>query len=299
MPAGIVFSQFAIDEQTRRSASTLTTPDRNIKAELAGVTEVDIGGLSTTQGSIQLSKKFVDPKQGSNASGNSLQLSLSVSGVCPEDIKIPDPYLVIIQGERTEGAVKEVWKIYSSLQEDFAFHVKSDWEGFDPFKLGKAGEQLARLAGGTLKSTFSSRRYWSGTSALDLTLKLQFQAYDDPYKCVVEPTLRLLQLAAPAVNEDFFHMLVPPGPNPFKTESVFGIQLPAKVVEHLNRGDNISISIGRQWLFESVIVSDVRVSYPTKYTRVGHPVTANVDLSFQTYEVITKEALDKAFVIKS
>ena len=61
-------------------------------------------------------------------------------------------------------------------------------------------------------------------------------------------------------------------------------------------GDNVTIYIGSYLVFEKVVIKEVNPVFDTRVTREGWPISAEVSVVFETYEILTKEVLlDKVF----
>jgi len=226
------------------------------------------------------------------------------SGWTSDNFDIPEAYKVKIYstylGRRGQQA------IIALLQDKVSFNVTSDWEpligsipGFDQINAG-----LQVITGGTASAVTSitSRRIWKGTSPIKITLPLRFEAVRDALREVVYPCLNLKKIALPnrtpipfqiggvsigqlidRNNLESFVTLAPPGPSPFP--------------EIQQYGDQITIQIGTLWKFDSVIIKEVNVDFSTKYTSEGYPISADVNLIFETYEIMIKEQLDNVYQV--
>ena len=214
----------------------------------------------------------------------------SIVGWAPDNIQLPDAYKVIITSKKGKAVIVAV------LQDSIKFQATSEWQSFsDAFGISStiaAGVELATKKSAV--TTLGSRRIWRGTTPLRMTIPLRFEAVTDAVNEVVEPTLQLQRLALPSTGVDSEAMkdgiriplLEPPGPSPFKAGGFRA------------DGEEITISIGKLWFFPTIIVKEVVVEYPTKYTEAGHPISAKVDMTFETYEMLTKEALSSAYAGK-
>jgi hypothetical protein len=122
-------------------------------------------------------------------------------------------------------------------------------------------------------------------------MKLHFEAVNDVVTEVLQPCVGLQALVLPrgGLMNNFF--LVPPGPSPF--------QLPTNkegksIVNLDHTGDKIDVNIGDFIKFESIIVENVRISYENRMSDKG-PVGAVAEVTFSTYEMLTKEGLEEAY----
>lgn len=180
----------------------------------------------------------------------------------------------------------------------------------------------------------SSRRIWQGSSPIRLNLKLKFQAINDAVREVVEPVRLLQAIALPwspkgdkggsgeklmdvishgekgeliaAANSfvefvDSFPLLSPPGPSPFTIEGILDLGTNNRrakenqIREDSSGGDIIVIEVGRFLTFYNVIVSKVSSEVPIMMTVDGDPVSASVDITFETYEMITTDELARMY----
>jgi hypothetical protein len=229
---------------------------------------------------------------------------------------LPDSYKVQIYSTGLQCVV------IAPMQDKTSFRVTGEWEPFIPNVMqgviNQASQMLFKQA---LISRYTSRRIWKGTSPISITLNLSFNSVNDTYNNVVEPVLRLLQMAAPSeagTLSKFLPVLTPPGPSPFQTDDPTqnnspvsgsvamadfanweqGIQntiartAPVQGARNwLNSGDNISILIGKYLTFNNVVVKEVQPTFDTAIDINGYPIRATVSVTFETYEIPTKETL--------
>ena len=78
--------------------------------------------------------------------------------------------------------------------------------------------------------------------------------------------------------------MIPPGPSPF--------DLSLKGESQNERTENIELNIGGFLDFWSVIVKDVTISFENRMSDSG-PIGAEVDLTIETYQMLTREDLMK------
>lgn len=235
--------------------------------------------------------------------------------------QIPEAYKVRITSiSLPEVTGAESVEVVAVIQENMNMKVESAWEPvMNVASMAGLANQMVQFATKmSLVTKHSSRRIWRGSSPITLSLPLKFQAYSDPRREVVEPCISLQKMALPsqAKNENI-PFLAPPGPSPFAlsgTEStkaprrlnilqrgvVKALALPPGVGEKdvedfLRKGEQISVNIGRFMTFKSVIVKEAEVVWGNKYSDSGYPVSAEVMLTFETYEMLTKQDLDKVY----
>jgi hypothetical protein len=208
------------------------------------------------------------------------------------------------------------------MQDKTSFRVTGEWEPFIPNVVQGVLNQVSQmLFKQALISRYTSRRIWKGTSPISITLNLSFNSINDTYNNVVEPVLRLLQMASPSeagALSKYLPVLTPPGPSPFQTDDpsqsstapstggILGavasdVQKAVNAVNQqpvvqaarnwLNAGDNIYIAIGSYLFFSNVIVKEVQPTFDTAIDINGYPIRSTVSVTFETYEIPTKETL--------
>jgi len=200
---------------------------------------------------------------------------------------ISNRYVVTINSKSTDSGIKS-YNIYAYLQEKITFTCASNWDSIGLMFGGMTGfaDTVFQMGTGhSLQSTVASRRKWTGSDPVKISMKLKFEAIDDVDKEVLTPCRALQQLTLPRTGvfggaESFF--LIPPGPSPYKWK------------ETDPRGDFISINIGNFMFFESVIVTNVEVVYDNRMSNVG-PIGAHVNIQLETYQILTKEHLENVY----
>jgi len=220
--------------------------------------------------------------------------------------KVAPEYQVRILARRIEtgGGGPVLIDLVAILQEEITLGTESNWHSFIPSKYEPQSEwqAIASAVGLSLITRWTSRRVWMGTEPISISMKLRFEADEDAYDEVVVPCLSLKKLCLPTQGPEVkipvvgkaasvisTNVLWPPGPNPLIRGGVAGWA----------GGENIEIQVGlgpKPFLyFESVIVKRVNVTYANRFTPEGYPVSASVDIQFQTYAVLTKDELDNVF----
>lgn len=249
------------------------------------------------------------------------EVALTEYGYIPDGDPIPVEYLARITSIRNAATV------IAPLQEDILLQVKSQWEPLVSTSLLATGNILVQAATQGKKSLVTkatSRRVWSGSSPMMLSLRLRFEATVDPYKEVAEPCRILQSLALPSEpregktnrSEISKHQTIqdisnalskipilgPPGPTPFTTEGILNLNRASSelgditgIVEGLKGGDKIMIELGRFLTFYNVIVREVSSTVPIKFDMHGDPVSATIRIAFETYEMMTVEALSDVY----
>lgn len=201
---------------------------------------------------------------------------------------------VIPKGEVQPKLVVNAW-----LQEKFQFEVSSDWTNVvDMGDFGAIGDLFQLGTGKTLTSTLTSRRKWRGSSPIEMTFKLKFEAENDITNEVMKPCFSLQALALPSKGVTKDWLLTPPGPNPFYLDNGIAqsIKLPGGV-QPFGQGEEISVNIGGFIFFKSVIVKRVNVVFENRMGDKG-PIGASSEILIQTYEMLTREDLAKSYNIE-
>lgn len=247
-------------------------------------------------------------------------------GYLPDGDSVDDVYLVRITSLRNKCSVVGL------LQEDIQMRVESRWDAFIPTALLAKGNMLYQLisekigtAGGpkSLVTKAASRRLWMGTTPITFSLKLKFEAINDAEKDVVGPCRILQSLALPSeptttadsaadvakIYEEkgvggllnALPLLTPPGPSPFSWEGVLNSRKPinelniSSIIEGTKGGDRIMLQLGKFLRFDDVIVREVSTAYHIKMDAAGNPVSSDINIIFETYEIPTVQSLERAY----
>jgi len=234
-------------------------------------------------------------------------------GYVPDSKPVAPEYLVRITSYRNRTTVVGV------LQEDIAMRVESRWEYLVPSALLDNANRLIQAVSGT-KAT--SRRVWQGSSPLQLSLNLKFEAVNNAFDEVVQPCKVLQAITLPSNREyegawsweasvpQVFNkekdiakkvlgaLLSPPGPTPFTTKGLFtrdDTRSIDEIVGDLKGGDIIKVDLGRFLSFWNVIVKEVSPVFHSRFTTSGDPISADVNIVFESYEMMTVESLENAY----
>ncbi len=231
------------------------------------------------------------------------------------------------------GQAMEVWGV---LHESLSLRTTSEWVPFVPQRLQATALAIAQAFGRSAVTRLGSRRMWTGTQPISMQLHLLYNAFESAWDDVVVPCQKLMQLVMPSVAGEGAHLkqfLIPPGPLPFAgtaeavrnwlssdaakefQDSLVGEGAVGKGIEklkdrfmnwasaweHLDKleGERISVQIGNFIAFPSVIVKEVNPVFDARMDEFGCPVSAKVDITFETYEMLTKGELANAFVLGS
>lgn len=144
-----------------------------------------------------------------------------------------------------------------------------------------ATSDIVGVGGATVK--IATAHYWQGASPISFSLPFEFVAQEDPQKEVIEPIKELYKLAAPyEFGADAAGVLIPPGP------SVAGYVTGA--------GLNISVYIGRNIVFNNVIVDSVTAEIDTRPAKdSGKILYAKAEVSFSSFFAVSRKDIDSIF----
>jgi hypothetical protein len=204
---------------------------------------------------------------------------------------VPDEYKITVTVANSKGASG----LIAVLQDNFVLAVESRWEpfmqGLNESLIGQLGNIITTAATGkSLQVAVTSNRIWTSTTPMTISLPLVFLTETDPYKDVVQKCYALQELAVPS-EPVAGGLLTPPGPSPFKRTAESKTMLGAQ------EGTRIDIAIGTFLKFKSVIVKSVSITYDTRMSEQprGLPIAAKADITFETYQIMTKENLADAY----
>lgn len=253
--------------------------------------------------SLQGGQSYSVNRTSSRSSSRTVPSLGTTSGAISQDgSPVPNAYLVKISSQKMGHTVVAI------LQQEVSMRVSSEWETFIPTggitQLANALAQLTVKV--SLQSRFTTRRIWKGTTPVEITLQFKFEAVDDSIRNVILPCQALMMMASPSSTGGVVPFLAPPGPSPYSVSSDMTNWLGQNqgnalwstmkhVAEHLNSGDSINIQVGEFLSFSSVIIKDVNPVFATRMGVDGRPISAMCTVSFQTYEILTKDAIQGAF----
>ena len=240
----------------------------------------------------------------------------------PDNFKVPGEYLISLSSTAYTPDGTAVTVVTAKMQEALSMRVGSEWKPFLPTgKLTDAVNSIMQVATGKAAvASVTSRRLWSGSQPLTMTCNFQFEAITDAKKDVILPCIYLMQLASPSNTGgkipglSSVPLLSPPGPSPFIVDeatvrSAVGLvnkalpkkfeldadDVAGKITKFVSKGDNITIKYGKFATFKQVILSAVDITFANKLTKEGLPVSGKASVTFETYEIVTKEGFDDIF----
>lgn len=209
-------------------------------------------------------------------------------------IHVNSPPLHVESGVRTAQTVRREIIIRTVLQEKFEMSTEAQWAPMTAATLVTSlGKDPLALLGRSNVNRWVTRRIWHGTTPIDFTLNLRFEAEYDAAREVLMPCQELHRICLPYTGQKILGnwFLSPPGPAP--------IQWWAPKGEGEGRGEIITVSIGNFIQIHKAVVKDVKISFNPKFQVGGLPISANVSIHFQTFEIQTKESLDTEVYMRS
>lgn len=241
-------------------------------------------------------------------------------GYKPDGIGVPSEYLAHITSVKNKATITGI------LQENIIMRVESRWEPFIPTSMLAKGNYLLQVVTGGRKALVTraaTRRLWTGSTPMTMFLKLRFEAIDDSFIDVVEPCRILQSMAVPSEPTgevtDFGEIkkspesheivdalqklpaLSPPGPTPFTLEGLLGARRPinelnqTEIIESAKGGDRIILQLGKFLQFDNVILREATSTFHIQFDPSGDPISAEMALVFETYEMPTAQSLQRAY----
>ena len=219
---------------------------------------------------------------------------------------VPEEYVVEIRDQRPvnyiesqgtgvyKGTSKYKFKklvvIRGLLQHNIDIKTTAQWSPLSAsnFATKLATEVTQLVAGRTLVSKWGSRQVWMGTSPLDFTINLRFEAINDPTKEVLEPCKELQRMILPYTKGKHGDKLLMFPPGPLATGGIRAWFRGTSQTE----GEIISVRIGKLLKMSRVIIRDINHTFMNRFEEGGNPMSANVVIHFQTFEVLTKNSLE-------
>ncbi len=191
---------------------------------------------------------------------------------------------------KRDGAVKV--NLSTPLPENYQFSLSTNFD--NPFNqplsdlAGRTfGQPISQVATGatavtglTTLNKWLSGAVWTGGSLFQLDIPFVLQAYTDPLTEILLPMRNLMQAVAP--SETVGGMLRAPGPHLLNNEGLLG-------------GDDITVKIGKFFVLNPCIITNVHESFDTQFDHEGNPISVVINVSILSYYTVTKEDLDKMF----
>ncbi len=218
---------------------------------------------------------------------------------------IPEEYMVEIHDSRPASYVesqgtgvytstskykfKEQVTIRAPLQHDINIKTTANWSPLtaSSFAPKMVAEAVLLATGRSLVTKWGSRQIWTGTSPLDFTLNLRFEAVNDPEKEVLAPIRELQRMILPYTRGKHGDKMLMLPPGPLATGGIrkfFGLSQ--------DEGEIISVRIGKLLRMNKVIIREIDKTIMNRWEEGGNPISATVAIHFQTYEIMTKNSLE-------
>jgi len=279
-----------------------TTSQGALSSGGAGTTGAAFGAKTSSEQRNLIGRK----SYASKSTGSGIKIGGSSGAISNDGNAIPSAYMIKISSQSMGHTVTAV------LQQEIGLRTSSEWETFLPIgNITQAVNSLSQsIFGVSLQTRFSTRRIWKGTSPLEISLTFKFESIDNTYRNVVLPCEALMMMASPYSIPGPLPFLAPPGPSPFKVTGLAnavasnpltrGAAGAARFIEeHIGEGDNIIINLGDFLEFSSVIIKDVQPVFSARMDTNGLPISATCTIVFESYEIMTRSAIQKAFVNKA
>ena len=218
---------------------------------------------------------------------------------------VPEEYIVEIHDQRPTTYVesqgtgvakttsrykfKEEVTIRGLLQHDIDIKTTAQWSPLSAasFAPKMLSEVTQLVLGRALVTKWGSRQVWMGTSPLDFTINLRFEAINDPVKEVLAPCKELQRMILPYTKGKYGDklLMLPPGPLAAGgIREILGLSA--------DEGEIISVRIGKLLRMNKVIIRDINHTFMNRFEEGGNPMSANVAIHFQTFEILTKNSLE-------
>lgn len=156
------------------------------------------------------------------------------------------------------------------LPDRFSIGVQSQFESIDISLMSfGATNKIAQFNGGNMLSQELTKLMWRGTSPIEFTLPLTFDAYSNAFYDVHSIVAHLQMLCLPISSGEFGvktrkKVLRPPNPTRWSDDN------------------KTTIRLGRQFLFDSVTMLSANLTSESRLDSQGMPIAAQIDLTFST-----------------
>lgn len=162
--------------------------------------------------------------------------------------------------------------LIADMPENINFTVSNAWEPRFSAGLGEIngiGDLGIRIIGENILVDEFARLMWMNTTPIEIPITLLFDAHEDAYRDVYMPMKRLEALAMPDLKGG---LLFAPGPSARNPE----------------RG-KISITLGRSWYFESVVIVSISTAYDVRMSPAGYPISGQAEITFSTAKIMSRQ----------
>jgi len=205
------------------------------------------------------------------------------------------PYRVIVVLRRP-GEPPEL-QVVAKIQEPIEMKISSRWEPFLPTITAPLVRALAQKIGQGIMGVpwtptlvMATQRVWISTEPMSVRLKLAFAEDSDVRGEVVDMCRRLQMLAAPG---KIGPCLTAPGPAPMGEGGMSIFKAAGGEIRPIGK---ITVGVGTFLHFPSVIIKEVEVSFHPRMSSASVesqnlPIFAIANVTFETYEVVTREQI--------
>jgi hypothetical protein len=146
------------------------------------------------------------------------------------------------------------------------------------------------FSGSNFLPNIATTHVWRGSSGIELSLQLRFDAWEDAGQDVLLPVQKLIamfapyrkdgSLSLPGVNVNYGQwFLHPPGPTP------------AEYITGGASGKMITVSLGKVMVINGLIPTTLQWEFEERFTKEGAPVCALVTVGFISYALPTADEL--------
>lgn len=150
------------------------------------------------------------------------------------------------------------------VPESFNINIRSNWEPIFGYfnEVSQGVTRVAQGVGVIPNSKALTRQAWTGTDPLDFQFNFLLDAYEDAYLDVQAPIQDLARMATPTRSGT---LLYSPGPT---------------ILSDKNR---IYLRIGKFFVLDSIVITDIDVTYHTISDQYGQYLAADVNLSVRSH----------------
>lgn len=233
-------------------------------------------------------------------------------------------YMASISGSDETGSRVD---IRASLPENFSLSISAEWEPLlNPANLpngaggaGQLGRAFNLLSNTQFMNQALTQMIWLSTTPVEFNMPFLFDAISDAQKEVLDPVKKLMKLILP--TQDGVTLKVP-GPGIGGVIDTLGqtlggegsvlerlgsainslgggsntiLTLPQVSAEDSSRRYSLALQIGRNLKFDDIIVKSVNPQFESMFTRDGHPIAVQVDVTFTTSKMLVKGDIDRIF----
>jgi hypothetical protein len=155
----------------------------------------------------------------------------------------------------------------------------------------EALKNMANAAGFQSQNKTLSSNIWQGTSYMTLNIPFVFKVEKDVQSELLVPIKKLMEWALPTLTGKGFLMQAPYSPGlDFVYESIQSSPIVKKAA-----GDPVSVQFGNFFKLPSCVITTISQSYDSMFNSEGIPLSAKIDVSVLSTQVITYEDMQDMF----